>query len=169
MWLWESVEEKRRTWYHLQSEKKDIAILLWMLLWKTSKWTRKGVRGWEWQDDLEPHQWPQTISYSLSPWLSFSLYDCNIRGNSYCKSKYNSVKCGQTMQICLSKLKLQDYLVTRSSSWNGDICKNLRKSEHTIKKFTSAADEDKENQDLHARFSKPHALSRLQNEVRNHW
>ena len=63
------------------------------------------------------------------------------------------------MQICLSKLKLQDYLVTRSSSWNGDICKNLRKSEHTIKEFTSAADEDKENQDLHARFSKPHALT----------
>ena len=71
---------------------------------------------------------------------------CNDAGALSDEAEVNALKGGRKAMIKMeTRIRELESDLDAESRHNGDICKNLHKSEHTIKELTFAGDEDKKN------------------------
>merc|ERR1712053_5506 len=71
---------------------------------------------------------------------------CKDTGSRADEAEVNALKGGRKAMIKMeTRIRELESELDAESRRNGDICKNLRKSERTIKELTFSADEDKKN------------------------
>ena len=88
----------------------------------------------------------QDVAMSLEKDKKLLEAQCKDAGARADEAEVNALKGGRKAMIKMeTRIRELESEYDAESRRNGDICKNLRKSERTIKELTFAADEDKKN------------------------
>merc|ERR1712088_1179925 len=88
----------------------------------------------------------QDVAMSLEKDKKLLEAQCKDAGARADEAEVNALKGGRKAMIKMeTRIRELESELDAESRRNGDICKNLRKSERTIKELTFAADEDKKN------------------------
>merc|ERR1719206_1289346 len=88
----------------------------------------------------------QDVAMNLEKDKKLLEAQCKDAGARADEAEVNALKGGRKAMIKMeTRIRELESELDAESRRNGDICKNLRKSEHTIKELTFAGDEDKKN------------------------
>ena len=88
----------------------------------------------------------QDVAINLEKDKKLLEAQCKDAGTRADEAEVNALKGGRKAMIKMeTRIRELESELDAESRRNGDVCKNLRKSERTIKELTFAADEDKKN------------------------